>query len=115
VERGIDECAVAWHVRVPFSWELDQWYYIKTMVSGDGTMSGKMWLEGDDEPGDWNTEETLTSHLEEDGVGLGSYNCISYFDDVIVAASEASLVSPVAPEEKLTSYRGAVKTGAIND
>jgi len=112
-EIGIDECSVIWHARVPFQWELDTWYNMKVMVSKDGTIYGKMWPEGDDEPEDWNTQETLTSHLDEDGVGFMSYNCITYFDDIIVATAEDLLVMAVSPGEKLTLTWGAVKTAGI--
>lgn len=111
-EIGIDECAVVWHNRVSYPWELDRWYNIKIMVSKDGVMSGKMWLVDDDEPEDWNTQETLGTHLDEDGVGLMSYNCISYFDDVIVASSEDSLAMAVSPKEKLAITWGMVKSVA---
>ena len=101
-EVGIDECGVAWHGRVPYKWELDKWYNMKIMVSKDKTMYGKMWPEGGDEPSKWLTQETLTSRLDEDGVGLMSYHCITYFDDVIVASSEESLVpKAVSPKGKL--------------
>ena len=109
-EIGIDQCAVSWHSRVAYPWELDQWYNMKVMVSKDGTMCCRMWPVGDDEPTDWNTEVTMTTHLDEDGVGLMSYNCITYFDDVIVAATEDSLVMTVSPQEKLTTVWGAVKS-----
>jgi len=97
-EVGIDECGVAWHGRVAYKWELDQWYNMKIMVSKD-TMYGKMWPEGENEPSKWLTQETLTSHLDEDGIGLMSYHCTTYFDDVIVASDEKSLV-PKAMSQK---------------
>jgi len=111
-EIGIDECSIVWHNRVPYPWELDLWYNIKIMVSKDGVMSGKMWLVDDDEPEDWNTQETLATHLDEDGVGLMSYNCISYFDDVIVAPAEDLLAMAVLPGEKLAITWGMVKSVA---
>ena len=111
-EIGIDECNVAWHNRVSYPWELNQWYNMEVMVSKDAIMYGKMWPVEDNEPEDWNTQETLASHLDEDGVGLMSYNCISYFDDVIVAPAEDSLVMMVSPEEKLAVTWGAMKSTA---
>lgn len=112
-EIGIDQCAVSWHARVPFQWELDTWYNMKVMVSKDGTIYGRMWPEGDDEPDDWNTQVTLTTHMDEDGVGLMSYNCITYFDDVIVATAEDLLTMAVSPGEKLTVTWGDVKSAEI--
>lgn len=111
-EIGIDEAAVAWHGRIPFKWELDKWYSIKIMVEKGGTFYGKMWAEGDKEPDKWMTQENLASHLDEDGVGFVSYHCITYFDDVVVATSEGSLVPMmVSPEEKLAVCWGKVKIG----
>ena len=112
-EIGIDQCAVSWHSRVGYTWKLDQWYNMKVMVSkADGTIYGKMWPEGDDEPEDWNTQATLSTHLDEDGVGLMSYNCVTYFDDVIVASAEDLLVMMVSPKGKLAVVWGAVKSDA---
>ncbi len=109
-EIGIDECAVAWHGRVPYKWELGKWYNAKIMVSKDGTMYGKMWPEGDDESKGWLTQGSLTSHLDEDGVGLMSYHCITYFDDVIVASTEDSLgPMAVSPGDKIATLWGNVK------
>ena len=109
-EIGIDEAAIAWHNRIPFKWELEKWYVIKIMVSKDGMMYGKMWLEEDEEPDEWLTQADLASHLDQDGVGLVSYHCITYFDDVIVATSEESL-TPMAvyPKSKLTATWGELK------
>ena len=110
-EIGIDECGIAWHGRVPYEWKLDQWYNVKIMVSSkDETLYGKMWAEGEAEPEDWLTQEILTSRLDEDGVGLMSYNAITYFDDVIVATSEESLVTTsVDMTGKLSMTWGKIK------
>ena len=82
------------------------------MVEKGGTMYGKMWAEGDKEPSKWMTQEKLTSHLDEDGVGFVSYHCITYFDDVVVATSEDSLVPMmVSSEGKLAVRWGEVKIG----
>lgn len=110
-EVGIDECAVAWHGRVAYKWELNKWYNSKIMVSKDKTMYGKMWPEGENEPSKWLTQEKLTSHFDEDGVGLMSYHCITYFDDVIVASSEESLVpKAVSSKSKLAISWGKIKS-----
>jgi len=110
-EIGIDEAGIKWHGRIPYKWELDKWYNMKIMVSKDETMYGKMWLEGDAEPKEWLTQEKLTSHLDEDGVGLISYHCITYFDDVIVATSEEALTPiMVSRKEKLTISWGKLKS-----
>lgn len=110
-EIGIDECAIAWHNRVSYEWQLDQWYNMKIMVSSkDETLYVKMWAEGETEPEDWLTNEVLTSHLDEDGVGVMSYNTITYFDDVIVATSEESLVTAsVDMTGKLSMTWGKIK------
>ena len=110
-EIGIDEAGVAWHGKIPFVWELDKWYNIKIMVSKDGNIYGKMWAEGDKEPNKWLTESKLTSHLDEDGVGFISYHDITYFDDVIVATSEETLLPmAVSPDNKLAICWGKVKS-----
>jgi hypothetical protein len=85
---------------------------MKVMVSKDGTIYGKMWPEGDQEPDEWSTEAALASHMDEDGVGLTSYSCITYFDDIIVAAAEDSLVMAVSPRKKLTVTWGVLKSNA---
>ena len=111
-EVGIDECGVAWHSRVAYKWELDEWYNMKIMIAKDDTMYGKMWPEGEDEPAKWLTQEKLTSHLDEDGVGLMSYQCVTYFDDVVVASDEQSLTpKSVLPKGKLAVSWGQIKSG----
>lgn len=109
-EIGIDECGIAWHARVPYEWALDRWYNMKVMVaSQDNTLYAKMWAEGEAEPEDWLTQETLTSRLDEDGVGLMSYNAITYFDDVIVATNEESLTTSVDMKGKVSMTWGKIK------
>ncbi|MBM3210803.1 hypothetical protein FJZ33_01185 [Candidatus Poribacteria bacterium] len=108
-EIGIDEANIAWHGRIPFKWELGKWYRMKIMVSKD-TIYGKMWLDKDKEPDKWLTQAKMTTHLEEDGVGLISYHCITYFDDVIVATDEKSLVAmAVSSGNKLAVAWGSIK------
>ncbi len=110
-EIGIDECGIAWHGRVSYEWKLDQWYNMKIMVSSeDETLYCKMWAVGEAEPADWLTQEILASRLDEDGVGLMSYNTITYFDDVVVAASEESLnPTSVDMTGKLSTMWGKIK------
>jgi len=109
-EVGIDECAVVWHSRTSFEWGLDTWYNMKVMVSGDGVMSGKMWPEGGDEPMDWLTQETLATHLDEDGIGVAAYNAVIYWDDIIVSTDESSLViAAIDASGKLPAIWGSIK------
>jgi hypothetical protein len=109
-QAGFDELAVAWHDLVPYpSWKVKVWHYSKVAVI-DGTFYGKAWLEGKDEPADWLTKTTLTTHQQEDGVGFAvDTNEVSY-DDLIVADSETGLVpSAVEPGDKLSTTWGKIK------
>jgi len=107
-EVGIDESWVAWHNRVPYQWQLSQWYTMKILVT-DKILHGKIWAEGEDEPSDWMTQETLTSHLDEDGVGLCNWQQVTFFDDLIVADSEDSLTMAVNSRGKLASKWATIK------
>lgn len=106
---GIDESWIAWHSRVPYAWDVGVWYNMKVAFIG-GELYGKIWPVDNDEPADWNTSEVITTHLEEDGVGLSVYENITYFDDLIVADSEGALTMAVSPKEKLTSTWAEVKS-----
>ena len=111
VDLGIDENNIAWHNRVPipFTFEMGQWYILKIAVIGQ-TLYGKMWHEGEDEPGDWLTEQAVTTHLDDDGVGFVTYHDVVCFDDLIVSATEESLVMSVSPVGRLAATWAEIKT-----
>jgi len=105
---GIDESWIAFHNRVPYPWDVGIWYNMKIAFISD-TLYGKMWPVGEAEPADWNTSAVLTSHLEEDGIGLSVYQHVTYYDDLIVADRENSLVMAVSPAGKLAATWAEVK------
>ena len=110
-QASFDELGIAWHNPVPYpDWSVGDWHQVKIAVIGD-TFYGKVWPDGDDEPEDWVSQTTLTSHLDQDGVGFGTDTNEISFDDLIVADAEDSLISAVDPGEKLSVAWGMVKRG----
>lgn len=108
-EVGIDESWIAWHNRVPYpDWKFGQWYTMKIALI-DGILHGKIWVVGKEEPADWITSAKLTSHLDEDGIGLSTYQETTYYDDLIVASSENSLAMAVSSREKLATTWAKIK------
>jgi len=109
-QAGFDELSKTWHALVPYpDWSVGEWHRVKIAVI-DGVFYGKVWSDGDDEPGDWISQIELTSHLEEDGVGFATDTNEVSFDDLIVGDSEDSLASAVDPGDKLSVAWGKVKT-----
>ena len=108
-QAGFDELAVAWHDLVPYdSWSVGDWHYAKVAVIGD-IFYGKVWLDGDFEPADWITKTTLTSHLDQDGVGFAVDTNEVSFDDLVVSDDEAGLVLSVDVAGKLPLTWGNIK------
>ncbi len=110
-QAGFDEMGVAWHELAPYpDWSVGEWHQMKLAVIGD-TFYGKVWPDGDDEPEDWTRQTTMTSHLDQDGVGFGTDTNEVSFDDLIVADGEDSLILAVDPKEKLSVAWGMLKRG----
>lgn len=110
-QAGFDELGVVWHNMVPYpDWSVGEWHQMKLAVI-DNIFYGKIWLDGDNEPADWTSQTTLTSHLDQDGVGFGTDTNEVSFDDLVVADSEDSLILAVDPKEKLSVTWGMVKRG----
>lgn len=84
---GIDECSIAWHALVPCDANWDEWNYFKIAVFDD-TLHGKVWFVDEDEPKDWLTSTPLTSHIDEDGVGIATGGVKASFDELVVADGE---------------------------
>lgn len=110
-QAGFDELGVAWHDLVPYpDWSVGDWHQMKLAIIDD-TFYGKVWPDGEDEPADWVSQTTLTSHLDQDGVGFGTDTNEVSFDDLIVADREESLILAVDPKENLPVAWGMVKRG----
>ena len=109
-QAGFDELAVAWHDLVPYdSWSVGDWHYAKVAVIDD-IFYGKVWLDGDPEPADWITKTTLTSHLDQDGVGFAVDTNEVSFDDLVVSDDESGLVLSVDVVGKLPLTWGNIKS-----
>jgi len=109
-QAGFDEMGVAWHALVPYdSWKVEKWHQVKIAII-DEVMYGKAWPDGEDEPKEWLTQTDVTTHLDEDGVGVGTDTNEVSFDDIIVADSEENLTLAVSPKEKLPITWGKIKS-----
>lgn len=105
----VDECGVQAHNPVaPVPIEGGKWYGMKIAVI-EGIFYGKMWAWDEDEPEDWMINAEITSHLDEDGVGVVAYQTTAYFDDIIVAAGEDELVMALSSKEKLATTWAKIK------
>lgn len=108
-QAGFDELGVAWHELIPYAdWKVGVWFKVKVAVIGD-IFYGKLWPDGQKEPADWTNKTTMTSHLDQDGVGFATDTNEVSFDDLIVGDSEDSLVLSVDPKEKLSVVWGKIK------
>ena len=110
------EAGFKWHSMTRYKdWKVRNWHRVKIALIDEPPawpiLFAKIWPDGTDEPKDWTTQVSVISHLEHDGVGLGTHNTPAFFDDFVVADNEADLDTlAVNPTEKLSITWGRIKS-----
>ena len=75
---------VAWGPSYSFNWNSGQWYWFKMKTEG-GTLYGKVWADGDAEPGTWQYSWTRSGRTGHPALNGGSGNTVTAsFDNVTV-------------------------------
>ena len=88
---------LAWGSEASFTWSTGTWYWMKLKIESS-TLSGKIWKDGDSEPGLWTITQALGAYPWNLATGypgvVGSSiaNTTSSFDDVTVSTPSAFIL-----------------------
>ena len=105
---------------LPMTWQANVWYWLRFRIIGN-TLQGKVWLDGNSEPGSWQMEHTdTTSPITAAGwTGFGAFTsaAIQEFDLIGIGfnGDEAPTESAVVGERTVTSYVGVIQGEVLTE
>lgn len=76
--------------QAPYDPQSDNEFRVRFAVVGD-TLRAKVWLQGEDEPAEWQVETTDTTHTEPGPVGLGGARADDTSSDLVISFADLSV------------------------